>query len=395
MRSTQACLSACALTAAFAVAAHLSAPPAAAGQSGSLRVDAGLSYSLPPASVDAEATPYLFLGARLGVPLANRVSWSLSGAAGLSLESAGSSWVSIATAVNAALPLNRSLFLDLSLRGEAFSVGDPDPYRAALAEAQPALRVELGPTTLRAVGYGGIGRSEVRVVDSGGPGDGSGSLRPGTDYVSDLWSWGGRFEAYHLLRSTELRLRLEAYTAPQGDYYGGGAGIGFVVLASTWDVDLGVWETPGGSELQFGIRLLLPVGRDLALRANAGRYAPDPLLDTPAAGSAGAIASWTVSRFGGSEPALYRIESGSPPTVHFRLETVEASRVQLTGDLTDWQPVAMQRTDDGWELRLAVAPGLYRFGFLVDGNWYLPADADGRTTDDWGGEQATLLVPEP
>jgi hypothetical protein len=394
VRAARACLRGCPPGAAFVVAIHLLAPPAAAGQSGSLLLDAGFSYSLPPASVESEATPYLFLGARLGVPLAERVTWSMSGATGLSLVSAGSSWGSIATALYAALPLPGSLFLDLHLRGEAFTVGDPDPYRAAIGEAEPALRFELGPTTLRAVGYGGLGRSEVRTSGPVGSGDGSGSRLPGADYVSDLWSWGGRFEAYHLLRSTQLRLRLEAYTAPQGDYYGGGAGIGFGALGSLWDADLGAWETPDGAEIQFGIRLLLPAGRDLELLANGGRYAPDPLLDTPAAGSAGAIASWTVTRFGGPEPALYRIEGGSPPVVRFRLDAADASGVELTGDLTDWQPLAMQRTDDGWELRLAVEPGLYRFGFLVDGEWYLPEDADGRTTDDWGNEQATLLVPQ-
>jgi len=395
VRPARACLRGCPLTAAFVVAIHLLAPPAAAGQSGSLLLDAGFSYSLPPASVEAEATPYLFLGARLGVPLAEKLAWSLSGATGLSLASAGSSWGAIATGATAALPLNRSVFIDLYLGGEAFLVGDPDPYRAAIGETEPALRLELGPTTLRAVGYGGLGRSEVRVANPVATGDGSGTRRPGADYVSDLWSWGGRFEAYHLLRATQLRFRVEAYTAPQGDYYGGGAGIGFAALGSRWDADLGVWETPDGSEVQFGIRLLLPAGRDLTLLANGGRYAPDPLLDTPAAGSAGAIASWTVTRFGGPEPALYRIEGGSPPVVRFRLKASEASVVQLTGDLTDWQPVAMRRTDDGWELRLAVEPGLYRFGFLVDGEWYLPEEADGRTTDDWGKEQATLLVPQP
>jgi hypothetical protein len=377
------------------VAVRLLAPSAAAGQSGSLLLDAGFSYSLPPASVAAEATPYLFLGGRLGVPLAEWLTWDLSGAAGLSLASTGSSWVSVATAANAALPLTRSLFFDLSVGGEAFSVADPYPYRAAIAEAEPALRFELGSTTLRAVGHGGLGRSEVPVPDSSGAGDGSGARRPGTDYVSDLWSWGGRFEAYQWFGSTGVRLRLEAYTAPQGDYYGGGAGIGFAALGSMWDADLGLWETPSGSEFQFGIRLLLPVGRDLALRANGGRYAPDPLLDTPAAGSAGAIASWTVTRFGGPKPVLYRIEAGSPPTVRFRLEAAEASAVELTGDMTDWQPVPMQRVDGEWVLQLSVQPGLYRFGFLVDGEWYLPEQADGRTTDDWGVEQATLLVPQP
>jgi hypothetical protein len=377
--------------------AGLFIPSGAAGQSGGLLLDAGFSYSLPPASVTAESTPYLFLGTRLGVPLGDRANWNLSGATGLSLESTGSSWVSVMTGLDAALHLGGSLFFDLSLQGEAFSVGDPYPYRAAVGEAEPAIRLELGSATLRLVGSGGIGRSEVRAWDGvpAGPGDGGGFSQSGPDIVSDLWSWGGRLEAYFRRGAAEPRFRLEAYTAPQGDYFGGGAGVRFAAFGSDWVADVGVWETPGGAELQFGVNVYLPLRHDLALRVNGGRYRPDPLLDTPPAGSAGAIASWTVTRFGEPSSSLYRIESGSPARVHFRLQADETSVVELVGDFTEWQPIPMLRVQDAWVLALAVEPGLHRFGFLVDGDWYLPDEADGRVTDDWGLEQTTLVVPEP
>jgi hypothetical protein len=221
------------------------------------------------------------------------------------------------------------------------------------------------------------------------------SLRPAPDVVSDLWSWGGRFEYYYRTGAFEPRLRLEGYAAPQGDYFGGGAGVRFTALGSLWDADIGLWRAPSGTEFQFGISLFLPFGPDLALRANAGRYGPDPLLETPAAGSAAAIASWTVTRFSEPEPALYRIQPGSPALVTFRLESGEASRVEITGGFTDWEPRPMQRTDETWLLTLPVEPGVYHFGFLVNGEWHLPAEADGRIIDAWGVEHATLVVPEP
>ncbi len=358
------------------------APGTAWCQSGGLLLDAGFSYSLPPASVTAESTPYLFLGGRLGLPIGDRASWSLSGATGLSLVSDGSSWVSLGTAAEGSIPVSGPLWLDLSLGGEFFSVGDPSPYDAALLEAEPAARFAVGATTVRLVGRGAIGRSRV-------------SLDRRQEIVTDLWSWGGRLEFWHRLRAFEPRLRLEGYTAEQGDYYGVGAGVRFAIGGSLWDLDLGLWDTPTGSEFLFALGLFLPLGPDLAFRGNGGRYAPDPLLDTPAAGSAGAFLSWSAARFGDEQPGIYRIEEGAPAHVSFHLDAPHATVVELVADFLEWEPLSMLRGDDGWGVTVSVEPGLHRFGFLVDGTWYLPDEVQGRTMDEWGREQATLVVTEP
>jgi len=368
------------------------------GQEGSLQVDAGASYSLPPASVTATSTPYLHLGARLRAPLGNDAGWFLAGATGLSLESAGASWFSAITGASAAFAVTGPLYVDLAASAEMFTVGDPYPYRAALIQGEPALRLELGKSTLRIAGWGGMGQSRVEPV--GQSGDGSGGPMQGThrqpDVVSDLWSWGGRLSVYHRFAGIEPRAGLEAYTAPQGDYLGGWLGIRFVILRSLWDLNFGLWDTPTGSEIQFGVDLAVPIGRDLSVQANVGRYAPDPLLDTPAAGSAGAVLSWTATRFGESRPALYEVDySGVPPSVHFVLEAENATNVMLSGGFTGWEEVAMVRSGAFWAVTLEVEPGMYRFGFVVDGSWYVPEDVDGKTVDEWGVEQATLVVPEP
>ena len=134
-------------------------------------------------------------------------------------------------------------------------------------------------------------------------------------------------------------------------------------------------------------------GADLSGQANFGRYAPDPLLDTPAAGSAGAFLSWSAARFGGTQPRLYDIDASVPASVRFELEADGATTVALIGGFTGWEAVAMVKSGDVWTVTLRVEPGTYRFGFEVDGIWYVPDYADGKTTDEWGVEQATLVVP--
>ena len=67
----------------------------------------------------------------------------------------------------------------------------------------------------------------------------------------------------------------------------------------------------------------------------------------------------------------------------------------LSGGFTGWEETAMVRSGAFWAVTLEVEPGMYRFGFVVDGSWYVPEDVDGKTVDEWGVEQATLVVPEP
>ena len=43
----------------------------------------------------------------------------------------------------------------------------------------------------------------------------------------------------------------------------------------------------------------------------------------------------------------------------------------------------------------SLPPGVYHFGFRVDGEWYVPEDAPGRVSDGYGQVNATLVVPVP
>ena len=100
-------------------------------------------------------------------------------------------------------------------------------------------------------------------------------------------------------------------------------------------------------------------------------------------------------RFGAEQPQTYRIEEGAPAQVRFHLEAPNATTVELVADFLDWESLPMLRGADGWVVTVLVEPGLHRFGFLVDGTWHLPDEIPGRTIDEWGREQATLVVTEP
>jgi hypothetical protein len=225
----------------------------------------------------------------------------------------------------------------------------------------------------------------------------------GTRLSADLWSWGGRAELE--LGSGPVRPRVtgEAWDAPQGGYAGGTAGIAF--LAGRWDGELGVgaWSTPDGDEITavLRVRVLLPSGAEATL--DAARYAPDPLLDTRVAGGGGASLAVPLARFGtGAEAAGAPVPNARDaartvegPAVRFFLPDPEATSASLVGDFSEWREIPMARVDGGWAVELDLGPGLYAYGFLVDGRWEVPEDLSGGRTDEWGRPEARVLVVAP
>ena len=78
--------------------------------------------------------------------------------------------------------------------------------------------------------------------------------------------------------------------------------------------------------------------------------------------------------------------------VPFRLHAPQARRVFVCGSFTHWRCVALHRTRHGvFRGRLAVAPGLYEYGFRVDGHWRLGRHAP-RVRDGLGGYDDLLVV---
>jgi 1,4-alpha-glucan branching enzyme len=87
------------------------------------------------------------------------------------------------------------------------------------------------------------------------------------------------------------------------------------------------------------------------------------------------------------------LDSDGSTVATFRLKRPEADSVSVMGDFTAWKPVPMRRQGGTWVARTPLEPGLYHFGFLVDGEWFVPEDAPGRVTDEFGRVNATVAVP--
>lgn len=81
--------------------------------------------------------------------------------------------------------------------------------------------------------------------------------------------------------------------------------------------------------------------------------------------------------------------------VYFRLKAPEAREVALCGSFNDWDTRAclLKRDRKGvWRTRLSLAPGIYEYRFLVDGQWQNDPDAE-VTPNPYGAHNSVRVVP--
>jgi hypothetical protein len=76
-----------------------------------------------------------------------------------------------------------------------------------------------------------------------------------------------------------------------------------------------------------------------------------------------------------------------------RVRAVGAHLVELMADFTDWAPVALSPSGDGFERELAVSPGTHRVLVRIDGGRWRPAANTPAVDDDLGGRVGLLVVP--
>lgn len=124
--------------------------------------------------------------------------------------------------------------------------------------------------------------------------------------------------------------------------------------AGTYPLDL-LQGFPAGRFVSFGVRLTGP-GRGAAPEFARGtdEVAADRRLRT-----------------GVSATLVRRLDD---QRVELRFRASGAERLEITGDLTGWAPVAMRAEPDGWwRVVLAGAPGTYEFTVRRDGgDWFVP-----------------------
>lgn len=278
---------------------------------------------------------------------------------------------------------------DVKLFG--FGVQEPFPYRTLGAEASPWIRFRTANSSVKVGGLAGVGRSTLEVfrrVDG-----------PRRTFETELWRVGGNAE--YLVGSPTVQVGVAGSTHRAGDASYHALGGRFVVGGSWGVVEFRAdrWNTPIGYETTGGLSLAIPFGGAWSFRGFFGRSDPDPLtLAEPGSGSAGALLGLTVFSTApdlAERDALYDIVEYGDARSRVRL-TVEAptdaTRVQLLGDFTLWDPVEMTRAGNRWTAEIDVPVGTHHFGFLVDDEWYVPDDAPDVVPDEWGRTTATLVI---
>ncbi len=150
----------------------------------------------------------------------------------------------------------------------------------------------------------------------------------------------------------------------------------------------------------------------LAIVASAGTYPVDPTQGFPS----GRFVSIAV-RLGGRKPVALRRVPGEAvarreadaagvrdfeatrldgDVVRIRVRTTGARRVDLMGDPTTWEPVALERAGDGWwSVLLAAASGVLEVVVRVDGGAWLVPPGLPVVVDEFGGRTGRLVIGEP
>lgn len=182
----------------------------------------------------------------------------------------------------------------------------------------------------------------------------------------------------------------------------------------------------GGAHAWVNASIALWIARDVALTASAGRYPADPLQGYQPAtwGAIGlrfglrdlagaATRSSTPDRAStperGTRPVsiVDRAEGDAARAVTgfevralggtqrlVRVRAAGARRVEISGDFTAWQPVALEREGSGWwAVTLPVAAGTYELNVRVDGGEWLVPPGLTPLADEDGGVVGVLALP--
>lgn len=104
----------------------------------------------------------------------------------------------------------------------------------------------------------------------------------------------------------------------------------------------------------------------------------------------------------GGEPGAPLVPAAAPADparviVQFRLGDATAHRVSLVGDFTGWKSgIELRQVAPGiWSYEVPLEPGVYNYGFLVDGATWRPDPLAPQVTDGFGGTNSRLTVLAP
>ena len=282
------------------------------------------------------------------------------------------------------------------VRGEASAFGGLSSYAQAAAAGYGLARGRVHVTGRRVGTWAGAG---IGRAFAGSDGAGTSELA--------LGAWIA-FPALALnVTATHSRVRDSSYTdlGVGARWKHGGAeidGIAGIRPASSIGNE--------GAFAEFTARLALT--RVIAAQVTAGRYLADPIRGSLAGRylNAGVRLTLAGGRSAVRPPderlrSQLRLPQPLPPgTPELRIEETSvgtrelliiapgARTVEIAGDFSDWQPIALARRGDRWVFAVTLAPGVHRLNVRLDGGpWLVPRGATPQT-DEFGGMVGLIVV---
>jgi len=87
----------------------------------------------------------------------------------------------------------------------------------------------------------------------------------------------------------------------------------------------------------------------------------------------------------------------TPDGVVFTVEAPDAAQVQIAGDFNDWKPELTEMEPVGrvWRRTLELAPGRYRYRYVIDGQWCTEPMNPVVEPSPYSGNDSLLVLAEP
>ncbi len=94
------------------------------------------------------------------------------------------------------------------------------------------------------------------------------------------------------------------------------------------------------------------------------------------------------------EPLYANAPVVTPEGVLFTVEAPDALQVQIAGDFNDWKPERTQMEPMGriWRMVLALAPGRYRYRYVIDGQWRTDPMNPALQPSPFSGDDSLLVL---
>ncbi|HUQ83273.1 MAG TPA: glycogen-binding domain-containing protein [Gemmatimonadaceae bacterium] len=91
--------------------------------------------------------------------------------------------------------------------------------------------------------------------------------------------------------------------------------------------------------------------------------------------------------------AAFEVAEGARGQRTLRVRVPNARTVELSGDFTNWKPIALARADgDRWEATLLIPPGIHRLAIRVDGDSWSPPPGVSSVSDEFQGNVGVIVV---